>query len=169
MEVFRTVRELKSRIAAARYIKFPPVPSMFSESIAIATTPLLFGSGWKARYGGHEADVIAENLTTRCSLKVEVKATGQHAFQELKVKDLQADVLIWFRFGNRFESGAGPIEVAVFDSPGRYVTSQCRLDVRRFEAIPGIQKAQKMFRFESLGAMLAAADASCVPTGSPKV
>lgn len=173
IEVFRTIRQLKSRSvksrsAAARYIKFPPVPSVFSESIAIATTPVLFGSAWKGRYGGHEADLIVENLTTRCSLKVEVKATGQRAFQELKGKDLQADVLIWFRFGHRFESGAGPIEVAVLDSPGRYVRSHCRLDVRRFEAIPGIQQAQKIFRFESLGTMLAA-DANCALTGSPKV
>lgn len=166
MEVFRTIRQLRARITAARHIKFPPVPSVFSESIAIATTPVLFGSGWKGRYGGREADVIVENLSTHCTLKVEVKATGQHAFQELKVKDLQADVLIWFRFGHRLESGAGPIEVAVVDSPGRYVTSQRRLDVRRFEAIPGIQQAQKIFRFESLRAMLAA-DAGYLPTGPP--
>ena len=159
MEVFRTIRQLRTRTSAARHIKLPPVPSVFSESIAIATTPVLFGSAWKGRYGGHEADLIVENLTTRCSLKVEVKATGQHAFQELKLKDLRADVLIWFRFGHRFESGTGPIYVAVLDSPGRYVTTQCRLDVRRFEAIPGVQQAQKIFRFESLAAMLAEVDA----------
>ena len=159
MEVFRTIRQLRTRTSAARHIKLPPVPSVFSESIAIATTPVLFGSGWKGRYGGHEADLIVENLTTRRSLKVEVKATGQHAFQELKLKDLQADVLIWFRFGHRFESGTGPIYVAVLDSPGRYVRTQCRLDVRRFEAIPGVQQAQKIFRFESLAAMLAEVDA----------
>ena len=159
MEVFRTIRQLRSRTSAARHIKFPPVPSVFSESIAIATTPVLFGSGWKGRYGGHEADLIVENLTTRRSLKVEIKATGQHAFQELKPKDLQADVLVWFRFGDRFESGTGPIEVAVLDSPGKYVKTQCRLDVRRFEAIAGVQQAQKIFRFEGLTAMLAEVDA----------
>jgi hypothetical protein len=159
MEVFRTIRQLRARTNAARHIKLPPVPSVFSESIAVATTPVLFGSGWKGRYGGHQADLIVENLSTRRSLKVEVKATGQHAFQELKLKDLQADVLIWFRFGRRFESGTGPIEVAVLDSPGRYVRTQCRLDVRRFEAIPGVQHAQKILRFESLAVMLAEADA----------
>jgi len=156
MEVFRTIHQLRQRSVAARHIKFPPVPAVFSESIAIAAASVLFGPGWKGRYGGRESDIIVENANTRRALRVEVKATGQHAFQELKEKDLRADVLIWFRFGHRFESGTGPIEVAVLHSPGRYVTSQRRLDVHRFEAIPGIQQAQKIFRFESLGAMLQA-------------
>jgi hypothetical protein len=132
MEVFRTIHQLRQRSFAARCIKLPPVPAIFSESIAIAATPVLFGPGWKGRYGGRESDIIVENVRTRRALKVEVKATGQHAFQELKEKDLRADVLIWFRFGRRFESGRGPIEVAVVRSPGKYVRSQRRLDVRRF-------------------------------------
>jgi hypothetical protein len=155
MEVFVTIRELRERSTAARYIKFPPLPSILSESIAIAITPTLFGADWKARYGGSAADVLIENLATRSLLRVEVKATGRHAFQELKEKDLRADVLIWFRFGRRLELGAGEIEVAIIESPGRYVPRQCRLDVRRFEAIAGIREAQKLFRFKSLAAMLA--------------
>lgn len=155
MEVFGTIRELRRRSAAARHIKFPPLPAVLSESIAIAIAPTLFGSDWKGRYGGSAADMIIENLATRSLLRVEVKATGRHAFQELKEKDLRADVLIWFRFGRRLELGAGEIVVAVIEAPGKYVPSQCRLDVRRFEAIAGIQEAQKIFRFESLAAMLA--------------
>ena len=154
MEVFRTIHQLRQRSFAARHIKFPPVPAVFSESIAIAATSVLFGSDWEGRYGGRESDIVVENASTRRALRVEVKATGQHAFQELKEKDLQADVLIWFRFGRRFELGVGPIEVAVLHSPGRYVRSQRRLDVRRFEAIPGIQKAQEVLRFDNLMAML---------------
>jgi hypothetical protein len=155
MEVFRTIRELRERSPAARYIKFPPLPAVLSESIAIAITPTLFGSDWRGRYGGSAADLIVENLATRSALRVEVKATGQHAFQELKDKDLRADVLIWFRFGHRLELGAGEIEAAVIECPGKYVVSQRRLDVRRFEAIAGVREAQKVFRFESLAAMLA--------------
>ena len=115
MEVFGTIRELRERSTAARYIKFPPLPSVLSESIAIAITPTLFGADWKGRYGGSAADMIIENLATRNLLRVEVKATGRHAFQELKEKDLRADVLIWFRFGRRLELGAGEIEAAVID------------------------------------------------------
>jgi hypothetical protein len=155
MEVFGTIRELRERSPAARYIKFPPLPAVLSESIAIAITPTLFGSDWRGRYGGSAADLIIENMATRSALRVEVKTTGRHAFQELKDKDLRADVLIWFRFGRRLELGTGPIDAAVIKAPGRFVRSQCRLDVRRFEAIPGIQEAQKVFRFDSLAAMLA--------------
>lgn len=155
MEVFRTIRKLRERSVATRYIKFPPLPPVFSESIAIAIIPRLFGSEWKARYGGSLADVIIENATARSALKVEVKATGQHAFQELKDKDLRADILIWLRFGHRLELGTGPIEVAVIKTPGRFIRSRCRLDVRRFEAIAGVQEAQKICRFDSLAAMLA--------------
>jgi hypothetical protein len=154
MEVFRTIYQLRQRSLAARHIKFPPVPAVLSESIAIVATSALFGSGWKGRYGGRGSDIIVENVSTRRTLGVEVKATGRHAFQELKEKDLQADVLIWFRFGRRFELGVGPIEVAVVDAPGRYVKSPCRLDVHRFEAIPGIQEAQKVLRFDNLKTML---------------
>jgi hypothetical protein len=155
MEVFGTIRELRERSTAARYIKFPPLPSVLSESIAIAITPTLFGSDWKGSYGGSAADMIIENLATRSLRRVEVKATGRHAFQELKEKDLRADVLIWFRFGCRLELGVGEIEAAVIESPGKYVAKQCRLDLGRFEAIPGIREAQKIFRFDSLAAMLA--------------
>jgi len=156
MEVFRTIRRLRERTFAARHVKFPPLPSVFSESIAIAATPLLFGPDWTGRYGGRLADVVVESSITRRTLKVEVKGTGQHAFQELKDKDLRADVLLWIRFGTRFELGSGPIEAAVIADPGRYVSSQRRLDVRRFEAIPGIRRAQRVFRFENLESMLTA-------------
>jgi len=157
MEVFRTIRHLRTHTAAAGHIKFPSLPSVFSESIAIAATPLLFGPGWRARYGGRTADVLVENTDTGHVLRVEVKATGRHAFQELKGKDLRADFLLWIRFGTRLESGSGPIEVALLESPGKYVTRQCRLDVRRLEAIPGLQEAQRLFRFESLKSMLTVA------------
>lgn len=154
IEVFRTIRELRSRTPAARYIKFPPLPSLWSESIAISAVPTLFGPGWRGRYGGRVADVIAENAAAGSTMKVEVKATGRHAFQELKEKDLRADSLVWLRFGRRFELGSGPIEVAVLEAPGKYIDRQCRLDVRRFEGVVGILEAQKILRFDSLAAML---------------
>jgi hypothetical protein len=157
MEAFRTIGDLRERSAAARHIKFPPLPSVFSESIAIAATASLFGSGWEGRYGGRASDLIVENLSSHRVLKVEVKATGRHAFQELKHKDLKADILIWLRFGCRLELGAGPITAAVVEAPGKYIAKQCRVDVRRFEAIPGILGAQKVYQFENLAAMLGAA------------
>jgi hypothetical protein len=158
MGVFRAVHGLREGNPVARFIKFPSLPSIFSESIVIAATPALFGTGWAGRYGGRAADVIIENNTHGRALRVEVKATGQHAFQEIKQKDLLADALVWVRFGRRYELGAGPIEVVILESPGKHIKNPCRLDTRRFEAIPGVTRDLKVFRFDSLEAALAGQD-----------
>lgn len=161
--VFSVVLKFRRENPVAKHIKFPPMPSILSESIAIAATPLLFGPNWEGRYGGALCDVLIEDRNSSASRRVEVKATGQHAFQELKEKDLRADALIWIRFGQRFERGNGPIDVLVLDKPGKYVNSNCRLDVRRFEAIPGIRENQRIYRFESIAQLVA--DACALKNG----
>jgi hypothetical protein len=143
-------RETRDLNPVASHIKFPSLPAVFSESIVIAAATVLFGPGWKCRYGGNECDVILESTNGTQTKRVEVKATGQHAFQELKAKDLRAEVLVWIRFGRRYEVGGGAIEVAIIEDPGRYVSSPRRLDVNRLNAIPGITASQKVFRFESI-------------------
>jgi hypothetical protein len=154
INVFRLIRETHELNPVARLIKFPSLPAVFSESIVIAAATVLFGPGWRCRYGGKECDVILENTHGTETKRVEVKATGQHAFQELKAKDLRADVLVWVRFGRRYEVGAGAIEVVVIEDPGRHVSSPRRLDVNRFNAIPGIAASQKAFHFESIEELL---------------
>lgn len=153
-EVFRTIRRVKCRIPTAQHIKFPSIPAIFSESIAITATPLLFGPDWTGCYGGRASDIIVANVKTRQSHKVEVKATGRHGFQELKDKDLRADFLVWIRFGLSIEEGVGSIETIVVERPGNYFSGQRRLDARRFEAVAGVLNAQKLFRFGSLAEML---------------
>jgi len=148
--VFRMIRETRELNPVASHIKFPGLPAVFSESIVIAAANVLFGPGWKCRYGGNECDVILESTDGTQTKRVEVKATGHHAFQELKAKDLRADGLVWVRFGRRYEVGGGTIEVAVIEDPGKYVSSPRRLDVKRLNAIPGIKASQRVFRFESI-------------------
>src|SRR5262245_7501167 len=82
VRAFRTIRELREELPAARHIKSPPLPSIFSESIIIAAAPRIFGSEWTARYGGATCDVLIENDYGEVR-RVEVKATGEHAFQEI--------------------------------------------------------------------------------------
>lgn len=152
--VFRMIREVRDKTPVARHIKFPPLPAVFSESIVMAAATVLFGPGWKCASGGNNCDIILENANGDLKKRVEVKATGQHAFQELKAKDLRADVLIWIRFGRRYELGAGSIEIAVIESPGRYIEKPRRLDVNRLERIPGIIENQKILHFESIEELL---------------
>ncbi len=152
--IFRMIREVREKNPVARHIKFPPLPAVFSESIVMAAATALFGPGWKCGSGGNNCDIILENAKGNLKKRVEVKATGQHAFQELKAKDLSADILIWTRFGRRYELGVGSIEIAVIESPGKYIEKPRRLDVTRFERIPGILENQKILRFESIEQLL---------------
>lgn len=158
--VFRIIREMREQTSVARHIKFPSLPAAFSESIVIAATPALFGPGWRCGYGGKKCDIFLENVNDGLTKRVEVKASGQHAFQELKAKDLRADVLIWIRFGRRYQVGSGPIEVAVIENPGKYIAKPRRLDVNRLDRIPGIIESQKILRFESIEQLLGCDDNS---------
>jgi hypothetical protein len=154
IEVFGAITTLRARNPAARIIKYPSVPSVFSESIVIAAAGRIFGPDWRATYGAPMSDVLIENSVGERK-RVEVKATGHHAFQELKTKDLQADVLVWVRFGRRFEIGGGPIQFSVLENPGQFIPKPCRLDTVRFERIAGIAANQKLHLFSSLEELLA--------------
>ena len=72
IEVFRTIRRLRELSSVARHIKFPSLPAAYSESIAIAATPLLFGIDWRGDYGGRESDLIVQNSARDKRLRVEV-------------------------------------------------------------------------------------------------
>jgi hypothetical protein len=151
IRAFRTIRELREELPAARHIKSPPLPSIFSESIAAA--PRIFGPEWTARYGGATCDVLIENGRGE-ERRVEVKATGEHAFQEFKAKDLRADFLVWIRFGRRFNLGQGPIEIAILSAPSRFIANACRLDTARFEKRIGSSDSLRILSFDSLEALL---------------
>jgi hypothetical protein len=153
MEVFSTIRELRIRNPAANVIKYPPLPAVFSESIVVAASERIFGPGWSAAYGASASDVLIQNVHG-VQKRVEVKATGHHAFQELKAKDLQADVLVWVRFGRRYELGSGPIQIVVLENPGSHIDKPCRLDTTRFERINGVASEQRILMFDSLEELL---------------
>jgi hypothetical protein len=159
VQAFRTIQNARQTYAAARYIKFPPLPSIFSESLVIASAPLLFGAGSKAWFGGKECDVMVQ-MADGTLLHVEVKATAEHAFQEFKAKDLRADVLVWVRFGRRFQEGHGPIEIVLLKEPGRLISGPRRLDSARFRRLIGDSDSLKILSFDSLDDMLPARSAS---------
>ena len=130
IEVFALHRDLKSRIPTARYIKFPQVPAILAESFVVVTASKLFGAGWKARFGGSVSDAQLVNATGQTQ-RVEVKSTARHEFQELKLKDLLADTLVWVCFGKRFHEGYGTIQIVILDNPGAHILTPVRLDIPR--------------------------------------
>jgi len=153
VQAFRAIRELQDELPAARHIKFPPLPSIFSESLVIAAAPRIFGPEWTAQYGGSLCDVLIANGRGE-EKRVEVKATGEHAFQEFKPKDLRADFLVWVRFGRRFNLGQGPIEIAILSDPAKVISAACRLDTARLEKRVGSSGALRVLSFDSLEALL---------------
>jgi len=153
VQAFRTIAALRQSYRAAKHIKFPPLPAIFSESLVIAAAHRIFGAEWSARYGGTECDVLIESVAGVIK-RVEVKATAQHGFQEFKAKDLRADTLVWVRFGGRFQQGSGPIEVTLLNEPGRVIDRACRLDVSRFEKRLGGDADVTTLRFSTLEELL---------------
>ena len=129
------------------------LPSVFSESIVIMAAPRLFGSDWKATFGGKECDVLIGNVSGETK-RIEVKTTAEHAFQEFKSKDLRADILVWIRFGRRFQEGQGRIEIALLREPSRFIAVACRLDTVRFERRVGSTDHLRVLAFDSLEALL---------------
>lgn len=130
VESFSSHRALKDRIPAARHIKFPQIPAALAESLVIAAANKIFGAGWKAIFGRPRSDIQLCDPTGR-TWRVEVKSTARHGFQELKPKDLLADILVWIHFGNRFYEGQGTIQVVILDNPGKHITEPVRLDIPR--------------------------------------
>ena len=100
--VFDCISQLKAANPAAAPIQYPKLPSIFSESLVLLCGPVLFPHAKNLRRGGAVADILFEagNITKR----VEVKATGQQAFQYFGQKDINADFLVWLAFAEFFQN-----------------------------------------------------------------
>src|SRR5687767_5749286 len=72
IRAFQTIQALRDEIPAAKHVKFPALPSIFSESIVIAVASRLFGPEWHARFGGATCDVLIEN-EKGVAMRIEVK------------------------------------------------------------------------------------------------
>lgn len=153
MQAFGTIQVLRNQNPVAKHIKLPPLPAIFTESIVIASASRLFGPNWVASFGGRRCDVV---ITNHCgeTKAIEIKATGEHAFQEFKSKDLRADILVWIRFGRRFQEERGQIEIALLTQLVRFISSACRLDTIRFERRIGSSDNLRIIRFDSLEQLL---------------
>lgn len=128
LATFKAQMTVRANYPLAKRIKFPGIPSVFSESIVLCAADKLFPkySAYIASSGGTLADITLSPphsgallpLTAQSSpMTVEVKATASRGTLELKTRDVQADFLVWLAFGNRFEGGSDPIHVHVVPNP----------------------------------------------------
>jgi hypothetical protein len=126
-ETCRFVSDLRARCPVAKYVQYPKIPTVLSESLAahaILNRHLLSSVGpfTSVARGGREADIVAAHANGR-RLKIETKASGEEDFAAFGRKDYSADFLLWLRFGSLLREGRlGRIEVLVCPSPGDHLS-----------------------------------------------
>ncbi|WP_456444133.1 hypothetical protein [Thermococcus sp.] len=136
-EAFGCISELKSKNDLARWIQYPKVPSILSESLVfhlvrdhILPLPIEDVSTFKFRT--KEGDILFENGDDM--IHVEVKATGKSKFQYLGEKDIKADYLIWVNFEDFFErKGANQVKIITFERIGKYITSPRKITLSKLK------------------------------------
>jgi hypothetical protein len=156
---YRMHSRLRAERPAARFIARPPIPAVLSESLVGYSAQWLFGDACVATFGGPRADLIVR-CPVGCPLSVEVKATGASAFQEVKPRDLAADVLVWVDFRNRYVDGLGPTDLYVLTEPGRFEppttrtgTVRRKFDLRAFLAEANALSGFSRWRFQDIQAL----------------
>jgi len=132
-EVFSVVSDLRNRNPIARWIQFPKIPSILSESLCILERGKLFPGCSNAISGGRTCDVMV--LFPNAARKTaEIKATGQSAFEELSEKDISADFLVWVYFGRFFEDQNEEIKAYVMENPGRIFHNRVKITLEKFRS-----------------------------------
>lgn len=161
MAAYRRHDELRAKIPAASFIARPPIPAVLSESLVGYSAHWLFGDGYVATFGSTQADLIIRRPPGD-QLLVEVKATGSGEFQEVKPRDLVADVLAWVAFGRRYLDARGPTNVYVLPDPGRFEPPTTRSSVvkrkfvlKAFRAAANALSGFSVWRFDDIGSLVA--------------
>jgi hypothetical protein len=163
MAAYRKHEELRAEIPAASFIARPPIPAVLSESLVGYSAQWLFGDAYVAAFGGTAADLIVRS-SFGDQLLVEVKATGVGEFQEIKPRDLVADVLVWVAFGGRYVNAWGPTEIYVLPDPSRFEQPTTRsgavkrkFGLKAFLAAANAVSGFSAWRFEDIGSLAAGA------------
>ena len=128
---FDCIAKLKAKNPAAAPIQYPKLPSVFSESVILHCSSVLFPGARNLRRGGVSADILFES--GKRTKRVEIKATGQQAFQYFGQKDISADFLVWLAFGECFLSQVeSPIRIYVLPKPGRVFLNPMKITLATF-------------------------------------
>ena len=116
-EAFNYITELKKREALAAHIQYPKTPPILTESAVVHLRERLFPGSLSARFGGREGDIFLQ--FPNGERHVEVKATGEHGFEDFSEKDVRADWMVWIHFGTVLRKGSGDVVLFKFENPGK--------------------------------------------------
>jgi hypothetical protein len=118
--VFSYLDKLKSQNPLAEEIQFPNIPPVLRESLIIQLHQELFEGSESADFGKPDCD-IRLTFQDGISRRVQVKATGESAFEFFGRHDLDADYLVWIHFGRYFHGTSDSIAVYVLRKPSRFL------------------------------------------------
>lgn len=139
-EVFKYITKLKKKHALADKIKYPQLPSILSESLAIHLLKkkviLSELDGFNFNFGGRVADVLATNNSQ--TIKIEVKATAKSAFEYFGEKDISADYILWIHFAEFYMNSEDTnIEIYIIKKPGDYFKTPIKITLSKLKQVIG--------------------------------
>ncbi len=103
-DVFNYINRLKKENKLANKIKYPQLPSIITESLALHLLKkreiIKELKEYNFNFGGNTADILG--ISNNKTIKIEVKSTAKSAFQYFGKKDISANFIIWFHFAEFF-------------------------------------------------------------------
>jgi hypothetical protein len=152
-QVFEYITNLKRRERLADKIKYPQLPSILTESLAIhllkekSIIPEL--AGFSFNFGGRTADILATKNSQ--TIKIEVKATAKSAFEYFGEKDISADYILWLHFAEFYMNLKDTnIEVYIIKKPGDYFNSPIKITLSKLKQVIGSNLIKMDFNINSL-------------------
>ncbi len=129
---------LRKENILAEKIKFTPLPSSLTESLAIhllrklSILPEL--KNFDIDFGGRISDIIAKD--NKIQKKIEVKATGESAFQYFGEKDITADYIIWIHFDDFFmRSDKQNVKIYIIKDPNKHFSKPTKITIDQLKQI----------------------------------
>src|SRR5437867_3403305 len=132
-ELFAAYESLREQRPIARLIKQPQIPSALSESLAhYLLSSGRLGVKLEVSASSSGGDLELATSTGRPA-RLEVKATSESGFQELRAKDIAADLLLWLHFDGTFRSsGDGKFYAFLLPNPGMVFPSPKKIMLEKF-------------------------------------
>ncbi len=135
-EVFGYFVNLRKDFTLASMIKYPQIPSFFTESLALhlLRKAIILPELKEIPFylDGRIADIIGKNGERR--IKIEVKATAASAFQYFSKKDVTADFLVWIHFGRFFlNEEQTQIEIFTIRNPSLFFNTSSKITLQELK------------------------------------
>lgn len=138
-QVFEHITNLKKQHRLADKIKYPQLPSILTESLAIHLLNKKIISeleGFNFGFGGRVADILA--VKDDKTVKIEIKATAKSAFEYFGDKDILADYIVWIHFAEFFvNTGNTMIEIFIVRRPSDYFERPIKITLSKLKQLVG--------------------------------